>query len=162
VSESWTLARGGPRCARCGAEFREGQACFSALTERPQEFLRQDFCPRCWPKAEKDRFFSFWKACRANVPRRPRIDTEVVLDFFNRLRDSDRPDREAVRFVLALYLSRRRALKFDGVRRQGAREVLLFRRPRHAETLEVENPELSAPQISAMTEQLKELLRTEV
>ena len=64
--------------------------------------------------------------------------------------------------LLALYLARRRALKFEGVRRRDSREVLLFRRPRHDETLEVENPELSAPQINAMTERLKELLRTEV
>ncbi len=161
MPESWTVAKGGARCSECGAGFGEGQLYFSALSEREQGFVREDFCSSCWRQAKTRPFFSFWKTRRRSDGRAPRVATDVVFDFFNKIQSSDRPDREEMRFVLALYLARRKALRFDGVREEEGREVLLFRRSPDDEPFRVEDPHLTEEQIHGATERLKELFRTE-
>jgi hypothetical protein len=159
--QTWNLAGSAPRCCRCGAEFQEGHTFFSALTEQNGELARDDYCPGCWEEYEEEERFCFWRSRRLPEGRPQRIDTEVVLDLFDRLQQDPPPDRRELLFVLALYLTRRKALKLTGVRREGERELLEFRRPRRQETFLIENPRLSEDQIDAATERLKELLRDE-
>ena len=161
MAESWNVARSGLACAQCGSEFREGRTYFSALTEQGADFVRRDFCPPCWQQAKGGSFFSFWETRRLPAQRRPRIDTEVVLDFLRKLQEDEQPERKQMRFVLALYLVRRRVLKLAGVRREGDRHLLEFRRPRRQETLTVEDPHLSEEQIGTLTARLKELFQEE-
>jgi len=162
MADSWTLTKGGASCAQCGLEFRQKQAYFSALTDEGDDFARRDFCAPCWEQARQQTFFSFWKTCRRRDRRPARIDTEVVFDFFHKLQEAGADDKRQLRFVLALYLARRRTLKFDGVRRENGRDILLFRRPRHNDTYEVDDPQMSEEQINAATERLKELFQTEL
>ena len=161
MPEDWRLAKGQPHCSSCQAEFRDGGCFFSALSERSQDFVREDFCPSCWEQAKEGGFFSFWRTYRRGEERRPRVETEVVFDFFEKLQDGDGAHRKELRFVLALYLTRRRALKLVGVSREGERELIDFRRPRRDETFKVENPQLTEEQISTATDRLKELFQAE-
>ncbi len=160
--ETWKLAKSALLCSRCSTEFRPGQSFFSALSEQQQELAREDFCPPCWEQASKDELFCFWKTRRLSGERMPRLDTEVVFDLFENLKHADRADREQLRFVLALYLTRRKALRLAGVSRDDGRELLEFFRPRREETYRVENPHLTEEQIGSATEYLKELFQAEL
>ena len=162
MPEDWKVAKGQPHCSLCQQEFRDGQPFFSALSELNQEFVRQDFCPSCWARPQECEFFSFWKTYRQGEERRPRIETDVVFDFFEKLQDGESAHKKELRFVLALYLTRRKALKLVGVRREGEREFLELRRPRQHETFKVENPQLTEEQISTATNRLKELFQAEL
>ena len=162
MPQDWKLARGAPACCRCGSEFPDGQAFFSALSEQQGDFARQDFCLACWQEAKHSAFFCFWKTRRSTQDRRPRVELDAVFQFFDNLRGADRPDRKEMRFVLALYLARRRALRLVGVSREDGRELLEFRRPRADESFLVENPHLTEEQINATTERIKDLFRTEL
>ena len=161
-SDGYVVVRGAFTCATCGKEFRQGQAYFSALVEGERDFSREDYCPGCWEQAAGKSYFSFWRTRRQGEQRRPRINTEVVFDFFNKLEQSDRPDRREIRFVLALYLARRKALKLKSVGREGDCDVVLFRRPRRDESIVVEDPHLNEEQINASTARLKELFQDEL
>jgi len=162
MAQGWAVAKGAGECSGCGAAFREGEAFFSALEEVGRDFVRRDFCCACWRKAKDGRFFSFWKTRRRADAPRVRISTQVVMDLFEKTAEPGGPERQELRFVLALYLARRRALKFVGVRREGGREVLQFRRPRSQEIIGVTDPHLSPEQVQAATARLKELLWTEL
>lgn len=162
AQESWKVARCAPHCVECGKEFSEGHSFVSALNEADGDFVRLDFCPDCWERGETGRFFSFWKTRLRTGGRRTRIDVQVVLDLFERLAESDRPDRVAMRFVLALYLARRKALKLVGVRRGAERSMLQFKRPRSDEEILVEDAELSEDQVSAANERLRELFQSDL
>jgi len=162
ASDNYIVEKGGAACHRCCTEFGGGQTYFSALIEREEGFAREDYCRGCWEKREAGDCFSFWKTRRRKDERHPRINSEVVFEFFHKLQDSERQDRREMRFVLALYLARRKALKFQSVTRDGGRDMLVFARPKHDETYLVEDPQLSEEQISAATERLKELFHEEL
>ena len=106
--------------------------------------------------------FSFWKTVRRKKRRKPRVNTAVVFDFFEKLAESDQPHSREMRFVLALYLARRKALKFETVRRKNDADVLIFRRSGADEKFSVEDPELSEEQIDQTTERLKALFPEEL
>jgi hypothetical protein len=116
-------------------------------------------CSVCWDRAERTRFFSFWRTRRLPQPQPARIDAGVVMDLFERVHGGGGPDRPDMAFVLALYLTRRKALKLVGLRRDADREMLRFRRPGSEDELLVENPGLEEDQIEATTAELKELLQ---
>jgi len=162
MQDTWKVDRSAPRCTACSKEFADGQDFFSALADNGQDFRRMDYCRACWDQTDRAPFFSFWKTRRRADKRPPRIDVEVVLDLFNKLAGSDRPDRVEMQFVLALYLTRRKALKLAGVRRDDEREYLRFRRPRSEEEILVENPRLDEQQIAAMNARLKDLFQAEL
>ena len=162
MADTWTVAKGSTACSRCGAQFREGQAYYSSLQEQAQDFIRDDYCASCWKEARVGPLFSFWKTRRSSDPRPLRINAEVVFDFFCKMRESERQDKDEMCFVLALYLARRRTLKFDSVRSEGGRQVLVFRRPRHKETFEIADPQMNEDQINTATERLKALFQTQI
>ena len=162
MADAWSLVKGAASCEQCGSEFRRREAYFSAITDEGDSFARRDFCVPCWEQARQQTFFSFWKTCRRGDRRPARIDTQVVLDFFHKLQEAGADDKRQLRFVLALYLARRRTLKFHSVRRENGRDVLVFRRPRHNDTYEVDDPQMSEEQINAATERLKELFQTQL
>ena len=174
MQEEWQVARGAPQCTTCGTEFEDGRVFYSALTQEGSEFVRLDYCTGCWERGERPPHFSFWRTRRQTRERSVRIDSNVVFDLFRNLvqgQDAGMPgagDAEAasgraeMRFVLALYLTRRKALKLEGVSREGDREVLHFRRPRSDEQYTVEDPHLSEDRIEAATQKLKSLFQGEL
>jgi len=162
TTDNWQIEKSTCRCASCENEFSVGQAYFSALCEAGSDFVRKDYCSSCWEGAQEASFFSFWRTRRQTGERRKRIDIAVVFDFFKKLLESEGEDRRDILFVLALYLTRRKALKLKGVRRDGARELLQFRRPRRTNIIEIEDPHLSDEQVDAATQKLKELFEDEL
>lgn len=162
MQDDWKVSRGSRHCFECNLEFDGEQTFFSALREEGPGFVRLDYCPACWERAAAEEFFGFWKTRRQEGGRRPRMDLEVVLDLFDKLKGTECADRVEMRFVLALYLARRKALKLMGVQRDGVREELQFKRPRCDELIPVQNPHMDEGQISAATERLKELFQAEL
>jgi hypothetical protein len=159
--ESWKLSKSSFVCLRCGAEFRQAQPFFSALIEQPPDFTRQDFCMACWEQAPKQDAFCFWKSRRLANDRRPKVDVEVVFDLFNNLENAEGSEKREMRFVLALYLARRKALRFLSVKREDDRELLQFCRPRLREVFSVEDPNLTEEQINLTTQKIKELFQSD-
>jgi hypothetical protein len=166
MRENYTVGKARTSCCGCDKNFRPGQAYFSALRETgdqiEESFLREDYCPECWEDVETERCFSFWKTVRRSKKRKHRVNVAVVFDFFEKLTDSSQSERREMRFVLALYLARRKALKFKAVRRGNDADQLIFRRVGAEETYTVEDPEMSEEQIDRATERLKALFPEEL
>ena len=139
-------------CAACSREFTPDEEVISRITageaEAPVEsaekpaatgieeeelvpFVRRDYCPGCAPP-EGEEVFSSWRT-RVPTPRdadRPvRVDTRVVHELFQRLAEREDEDEAGYLYFLALYLMRKRVLKFLDSQREedadgiGEREV---------------------------------------
>lgn len=155
--ESWDIGRSGDCCARCAAEFPQGRAFFSALSEQQGEMSRTDFCPDCWEDlcAEGRGFFCFWRTRRPVAHDRPQVDAQEMLELLDRLgRPADDPQKAILRFVLALYLVRRKELKLVGAGGTGQQETLLLEKRSSGERVEVHNPHLTEGQMEAAAAQL--------
>jgi len=157
----WQVGKGQRQCCVCGTPFGENQTFYSALSDEDGELDREDFCPACWEGRRQESFFSFWKTRLVGLPRRPRVDVGVLLDVFWHLQERQEPREKAFRFVLGLYLWRRKALSLVGSERRGDAEVLLFQADGR-QALPVENPHLDAESIEQVTHELKQLLQMDL
>src|SRR5262249_18162564 len=100
------------RCARSGQSLEPGDRFFSVLLDTGGNLERRDYCAQAWsgPPAEA---FSFWsgRIAKPEVKRLPPIDTDLLLDWFQRLAGQVDPDRIRFRYIVALLLVRRKKLR---------------------------------------------------
>ncbi|MFO7958813.1 MAG: hypothetical protein R6X33_17135 [Candidatus Brocadiia bacterium] len=162
VFEQWRIAGSNGVCGRCDVELAHGRAFFSALVEGPEGFERRDFCGDCWPDTERGEFFCYWRTRRAEPEGKPVVDTDLMMEFFDRLEGAETQEKRVFRFVLALYLMRRKQFKLVEVARGGEAESLVFERRSDKERLEVANPGIDEEQIRSAAARLSELFDAEL
>jgi hypothetical protein len=160
--ETWRISRSKGLCSACGKEFAPSQGLFSALREEGEEFARLDFCHACWPGQRPDGFFCHWKTRRPEPQQKQVLDTSLMLEFFDRLEGAEAENKKVFRFVIALYLMRRKELKLIGPERSDGREMLVFERRSSGQKAKVENPNLGEEQLQEAAAQLGSLLNADL
>jgi hypothetical protein len=155
----WKISRGKGLCMDCQADMEEGQVFFSALIDADLEFQRKDYCPDCWEK-KKEAVFSYWKT---RVPdkdstKKPTIDNEALLQFFQRLEPETEPARQNFRYLLGLMLMRKKVFKFEDIERDEDKEFLILRRPGEEERHRVFDPRLPKDELDKLKDDLYQLL----
>jgi hypothetical protein len=156
--ETWRITKSKGACCGCGAELAPNRAFFSCLIEEQSEFVRHDYCSVCWEKEAPGHPFCFWRGRLAATEPDQRVDTDLMLEFFDRLEQADTEEKATFRFVLALYLMRRKELKLVEVRRADGGENLVFQRRSSGQKVEVEQPGLTEEQIRQAAGKMGELL----
>ena len=160
----WDIAKTSLTCAECEREFAEEEKIFSALYDEPASIVRRDYCDACWQRQGADLIFSFWQTRipRRDAPVRRFVDDEIVLDLFRRLDGRNDPQKRNFRYVLALLLMRKKALKFTEFRRSEDGDALvLCDRLNECEHI-VADPHLSEEQIQKVTEEVGQILNVKV
>jgi hypothetical protein len=113
------------RCAASGRELAPGEAFFSVLRRHGAELARADYAAEAWTGPPDD-CLGWWKS------RMPDRDTgraklapnDVLLQLFQQLEAV--PDKQDMRFVLALLLVRRRVLQVETSSADDANYMTLF------------------------------------
>ncbi len=163
--DTWRIGRSKGLCSACGKEFAPSQGLFSALREEGEEFARLDFCQSCWPGQPPEGFFCHWKTRRPEPRQKQVLDTGLMLEFFDRLDGAEAENKKVFRFVLALYLMRRKELKLIGSERPeraDGRETLVFERRSSGDRARVENPDLGEEQLQEAAARLGSLLNADL
>lgn len=163
--DTWRIGRSKGLCSVCGREFTPRQGLYSALREEGEEFARLDFCQSCWSGRPPEGFFCHWKTRRPEQRQKQVLDTALMLEFFDRLEGAEAESKKVFRFVLALYLMRRKELKLIGPERSeraDGRETLVFERRSSGEKVRVENPDLGEEQLQEAAAQLGNLLNADL
>jgi hypothetical protein len=180
------VARATGRCAATGRALEPGEACIATLCDLPGEpgeargpgLQRRDFSLAAWESgARPEGLFSFWRTVvpKPSDRRRLLVDDAVLMDLFERLAGDERPQRVAFRFVLGLILLRKKLLRFAGRTgdgpagapghvRGGEERWLMIPRGALPEDppIAVINPHLSDDDVRDLTEQLSEVLQSEL
>ena len=86
----------------------------------------------------------------------------MLINLFERLAEEKEELKVNFRFVLALILMRKRKLKYEDSRRDGAREIWSMRFIRETETHDVINPQLTEEQIQEVSQELSTILQAEL
>jgi len=157
--DNWKVEKHGQSCCGCETEFEEGESFFSALRQEEGAFQRRDFCEDCWQGEQQDGFFCFWKSRRAESEEQQAVGPAVLLDLLDQMRNPSSRREKALRFVLALYLSRRKALKLAGEADSGA--ALVFEVVGGDEQYRVQPVELEEDEQEKLTRRLREMLAIE-
>ena len=158
MAETWHITKGADCCCGCGKEFPSSRLLFSCLIETESDFERRDLCPDCWEAGQPEGLFCFWRTRRTTVARKPVLDTAVMFEFFDRLEGAQDEQKRAFRFVLALYLMRRKELKPVEVSRGAEAETLVLRRRCDGQRVEVENPGITEDRLEEIAARLSQLL----
>jgi hypothetical protein len=140
-------------CAATGRELKPGDRFFAVLTEDAGKLLRTDYAADAWPGPPSGAV-AFWAgkvSVAGHKPRKPVVNDDLLLDCFNRLKESTDPAGLNFRYVAALLLMRRKRFKFeDAARDEQGRDLLIVRDARGGAVHQVTDPRLTDEQIAAV------------
>ncbi|HEY1190603.1 MAG TPA: hypothetical protein VGE74_23420 [Gemmata sp.] len=140
-------------CALTHRELKPGDRYFAALTESAGKLVRTDYAADAWPGPPPGAV-AYWagKVPPANQkPRKPAVNDDLLLDCFDRLKDTADADGLNFRYVATLLLMRRKRFRFeDASRDANGRDVLIVRDARGGAVHQVIDPRLNDEQIAAV------------
>ena len=148
-------------CAASGEPLPAGTPCVTAVRETAQGgFERLEFSSAAWAAgARPEGLLCWWKTVmpQAEASRRIVLDDEAIEEVFDRLAEDDRPNRVAVRWLLAMILLRKKRLRHLRVESAEGVETWLFSRRGDAEgapPTPVVRPALDEEAIAALGDEL--------
>ncbi|MBR4834238.1 MAG: hypothetical protein IKU86_07905 [Thermoguttaceae bacterium] len=152
-------------CAETGRPFEPGEKIYTFLFEENGEILRRDLCADAFASSPRpENALAWWSSRLPNgVEKKEKIaPNDALTDLFESL--AERPDEAALRYVLALLLTRRRVLRFeseelDDGRDRFARPSIVVYSPRRETSYVVPIVEMNAEEIVAVEARLLELVR---
>ncbi len=159
----WTINKPLGQCCGTGRAIEPGQEYFGALVESEQGLERRDYSVEYW-ESEKPGVFCFWRSRLADPDEKKElfVSDEMLMAFFDRLASETDPEKVSFRFVLALVLMRKRRLKYDATKMDGAKEIWSLRVVGEKDLVEVVNPHLDDEQIELLTSQIGQILQADL
>ncbi len=156
----WYINKGSKVCVLCERMFVEEEVYLSALYDENNAFTRKDFCVECWDKKGEGNIFSFWKT---KVPKTPETvqryaNIDVFYDLFNKLENENDVSRVNFRYVLSLYLMRKKILKLKTSHKSNGHEYLVLHNIKEGKDTEVFKPQLSKEEVLAVTDEIGKLV----
>lgn len=156
----WYINKGSKVCVLCEKTFVEEEVYLSALYDENNAFTRRDFCVECWDKKGEGDFFSYWKT---KVPKKPEAvqryaTIDVFYDLFNKLENENDVSRVNFRYVLSLYLMRKKVLKLKTSHKSNGNEYLVLHNVKEDRDTEVLKPQLSKEEVLAVTDEIGKLV----
>lgn len=157
----WYINKGSKVCFLCDRTFVEEEVFYlSALYDENNAFIRKDFCVECWDKKGEGDLFSFW---RTKIPKKPETvqryaNIDVFYDLFNKLENENDVSRVNFRYVLSLYLMRKKVLKLKTSHKSNGNEYLVLHNVKEGKDTEVLKPQLSKEEVLAVTDEIGKLV----
>ena len=148
-------------CAASGEPLPAGTPCMAAVRETSQGgFERLEFSTAAWAAgARPEGLLCWWKTVmpQPEASKRLVLDDEAIEEVFDRLAEDERPNRVAVRWLLAMILLRKKRLRHLRVDQREGTETWLFSRRGDAEgapPTPVVRPVLDDEAIAALSDEL--------
>jgi hypothetical protein len=133
----YDIERSAKCCAKTGREFASGESFYSVLVADPGGYKRSDFSLDAW-HGPPPHAVAWWKS---QIPSKtalkpPWAPNEALLNFLDEL--GEQPDKQDMRYVLALLLVRRRVLRLEEEQHgESGPQRTLFYCPRRDTTYEI-------------------------
>jgi hypothetical protein len=145
------------RCAATGRELAPGEAYYSAVVPEGEGWRRLDFAVEAW-QGPPPEAVGWWKSQRPDARRARWAPNDVLLDFFDRL--EGQAENQDLRYVLALFLVRRRVMRLEETQTdERGQEVLVLYCARRESTHHVPALVPDEARANQIQEQLARLLQ---
>ena len=147
------------RCSRSGRELKIGERYCSVLLQDGGSLVRQDFGLDAWV-GPPDGAIGFWQSRvpATTAPRRPPVDDEMLIECLGRLEGTTESGAKRFRYVLALFLMRRKRLRLEDTRQEGGEEVWSMRCTRSNARFQVVDPNLGDDELESVQEEVFRVL----
>ncbi len=160
----WNIVKNTRTCGKCQKTLQEEETVYSCLLLDSNAFTRADFCGDCWKNPSGiPQFFSFWKTTvpRKDVPKRKVIDNAAIMNLFLRLGESgehhDEPWAKNMRYVLALFLMRKKLLKLEKHGRDDMGEFMELYSREEDKLFKIHNPRLGDEEAARLNDEILKL-----
>ncbi len=156
----WSINKGSRVCFHCEKSFPEEEVYLSALYDENNEFFRRDFCVECWGEKDNDNSFSYWRTKISKKPEKVEkyAKIDVFYALFNKLENEKELSRVNFRYVLSLYLMRKKVLKLISSHKSGENEYLVLHNVKEGNDTEVLKPKLNEEEMLAVTDEIGKLV----
>lgn len=157
----WKVAKPAVTCGACG-EGLAASVAYASLHEKGESYARRDTCAACWEKGG-DRGFSFWAYKPVPPPAPPpRADLAAVREFYLKLAGKEGTPDRLLRYMLGLFLVRKRRLRLDRTERGPEGEILWIRAEKEAVPEAVPVPPFTEADLAETRRRLDALLGIDV
>lgn len=148
------------RCARTGRELLPGERHMVVLYNRDERLVREDICQVAW-QGPPEQAFAWWQSVvpEAGATTKVVIDDGLLYDCFIRLEGEKEEQKLNFRYVLALWLLRKRKLKFEEIKKDEQGEWLMLREARIKKIHQVLDPHLNEEAIAQTQQEVEQMLR---
>ncbi len=158
----WKLAKPAVACGGCGQALAVSPVSYASLHEEGEAYTRRDTCSACWEKGS-DRGFSFWAYRPAPPPApAPRADLGAIREFYLKLAGKDGASDRLLRYMLGLFLVRKKRLRLDRTERGPEGEVLWIRTEKDGAPEAVPVPPFTEADLAETRRRLDALLGIDV
>jgi hypothetical protein len=145
-------------CAGNGRELGPGESFYSVLVAEGAALRRYDYSVEAW-EGPPQQTIGWWKSQipDRNATRKHWAPNDVMLQFFDEL--AGQPDKQDMRYVLALLLVRRRVMRLEeNEKDEQGRETMVLYCPRRETTYKVPAVTPDQPRIDEIQQELARLL----
>ena len=154
----YEIERSAKSCAATGREFAAGEEFFSVLLAAGSELKRCDYSIEAW-QGPPEGAIGWWKSQMPGQQGRRAhwAPNDTLLNFFDEL--AEQPDKQDMRYVLALLLVRRRVMRLEEEQRDDAgHERLVLYCPRRDAQYEISSMTLDGGRMNEIQQVLAKLL----
>ena len=160
----WNIQARARACGACHALFEDKQAFHTLLFDRHRDYERLDVCEKCWESqynqgaADRKGFVSHWQSLYNVPPPAPPdpIQKETAESLLRKLEGGN--DHEAVRYILAVMLERKRILKIKGQITENQRRVFVYEHARTGDVFTIPDPNLQLDRLEAVQRDVARML----
>jgi hypothetical protein len=162
MTQDWDIKSRSTACTACSVSFNDGQTYLSALFTGDTGYERGDFCEECWKsRAGELDPFSSWQGVYRRPPSGPEdpLKKETAESLLRKLIEDDDPRNEAVIYILAVMLERKKSLVEKDVTVDDLGTVHRVYEHRHTgETFLILDPQLKLDQLEGVQTRVIEML----
>jgi len=157
----WEIKARSRHCARTQEAFDDGATIYTLLFRDRFGFRREDISEEAWQQIKESVApFSFWKSkFQAAPPAAPEpLPKKSVEELLRRLVNEDLAEHRNARYVLAILLERKRALKQVDIRESAEEKILIYEHVKTGEVFIIPDPRLRLDQLDSVQEEIYSLL----
>lgn len=164
----WNIQSRSHRCQACNGGFQDRQTYHTLLFTDVGQLMRLDVCEKCWSHQyrhganERRGFISHWQGLYLSPPAAPpeAIQKDNAETLLRKLieRNESEPRYQAVCYILAVMLERKRIIKVkDQVIRDG-RRVFIYEHPKSGDLFAIVDPDLKLDTLESVQRDVAHLL----
>lgn len=173
MAKDYNISKPAGTCQKCQKQLAAGEAYTALVRETGDDFVREDYCMPCWeslqeanphPAASVD-VVGTWKSIVPQPQEKKKlfVDNELLINFFERLTDTNEPVKISFRYVLALVLMRKKLLVYDRMdRADDGTEIWQMHFRGDDRVHRVVDPKMDEQKIADVNAQLGQILESEL